>query len=601
MSNNSEKKSSSQSFLKGAAVLTISMALVKLIGMVYKVALTNVYGTLGETYSSMGAGLLSNAYELYVVLFTVASAGFPIAVSRLISESNAQGRYKDIKQIHSVSKPFFVIAGFLCFIVMFFLSFLFVDLIQSPYTLYPVLMLSPTIFFGCLVSIYRGYFEGLRNMVPTAVSEVIEAVTKLILGFASAYIVMNIGVGQYKANGTIFGLVFENETDAMSTLLSFSVSAAIFGIVTGSFFAFMYLRLRYKFKGDGIPKEYYENSIDARSKRETFNRLLKTAIPIGLASLLMSVTSLVDMTIIQNVIYNTAVTNREALLAQFGGALDKTIPPQAILSGGDRSQITIQTTLWGCYSSGLTIMQIVTALTQVFGTSAMPNVTDAYTKGNKSDLKNAMETVLRLTTLVTFPAGLGIFVLSHQVMSLIYTDNIINSIGGDVLRVMGISVIFIACSTPLCSMLQGVGRTDLPLKLFAVGMGIKIIVNYLFVSVVEINIVGAAVGSLVAYVIVCIAATYLLIKNSGVVPNFLTTVIKPLIAAIICAATAFVSYEFLHNIINSKVSTLLAILFAIIIYIISLLLLRTFKANELKFLPKGEKIVIILEKYHLIG
>lgn len=601
MSKIKQEKSSSQSFLKGAFILSLSMVVVKLIGAIYKVSLTNLYSLFGDAYASVGAGIFNNAYELYIPLFTLASAGFPIAVSRLVSENTAQGRYNDVKQIHKVSKPFFIVTGFVCFLIMVFGSYIYIDLINSPYSFYPVLCLAPTIFFGCLVSIYRGYFEGLRNMVPTAVSEIIEALSKLVIGLFGFYIVTTTGLDEYKASGTIFGLTFETESDAMYTLISFSVSAAIIGITIGSALAFLYLFLRYKIKGDGIPKAYYSQSVEARSKKETFQKLLRTAIPIGLASLVMSLTAFVDSIIIQNLLYNTAVENREAFLAQFNGLMDSKLPADAVLPGGDTTKITIHTSLWGIYSSALTIIQLVTAVTQVFGTSAMPNVTNAYTKGNRKELKVSIETVLKLTTMFTFPAGIGIFALSEPIMGLIYADPAIISIGGNVLRVMGISVIFMACSTPLCSMLQGVGRVDLPLKLFSVGMIIKIIVNYAFVSVMEINIVGAAVGSLVAYLIICIAAMYQLVKNSGVIPNFISTIIKPLTSAAICGVVAYFSYDLLQNIINGKVATVVAVAAAALIYLISLVLLRTFSANELKFLPKGEKIVIILEKWHLIG
>lgn len=593
MEKNKKKSSGSQTFLKGALILTVSMMIVKFCGAIYKIALTNIYSTLGDAYATEGAGIFGQAYELYIPLFTLATAGFPIAVSRLVSESTALNRYKDVKQIHKVSKPFFAITGIVFFLIMFFGSFLYVKVIKSPYSLYPIMCLAPTIFFGCLVSIYRGYYEGLRNMTPTAISEVIEAVSKLLVGLTGAYVVMNVGLNQFNSYGTIFGITFADKTEAMYTLISFSVSAAILGTTIGSAAAFIYLFFRYKIKGDGIPKEYYENSVDARSRRETFNRLFKTAIPIGLASLVMSLTAFVDSIVIQRVLYNLAQTDRTNFLAQFDGMMDSKIP----IDG----EITIHIALWGVYSSAITIMQIVTSITQVFGTSAMPSVTNAYAKGDKKELKTSMETVIRLTTMFTFPAGIGLFVLSGPIMSLVYSDVAISTIGANVLQVMGISVLFLAFSTPLCSMLQGVGRVDLPLKLFSVGMVIKIIVNYIFVGIVEINIVGAAIGTLVAYLLICIAAMYLLIKNSGIVPNFMATIVKPFISAIICGVTAFISYNLLTNVLGGKISTVLAIGIAGVFYLISLLLLRTFTKNELLFLPKGEKIVKTLEKWNLIG
>lgn len=595
--NNSEKVSASRSFLKGAAILSASMVIVKLLGAVYKIVMTNLYSMFGDEYAGLGVGLFNNAYELYIPLFTVATAGFPIAVSRLISESITQKRYKDVQRIHKISIPFFVFMGLVCFGLMFIGSFYYINVISSPYSLLPLLVLSPTILLGCLESIYRGYFEGTRNMAPTAVSEIIEAAGKMVLGLIIAYLVMTTGLSSYKSTGTIFGLTFSNEKEAMYTLLSLSVAGAITGIVLGTFVAFIYLFIRYK-RNSGVSKELLENSVEARSNRETFQRLLKTAIPIGLGAFVMSLSSFIDGIVIQNVLEDMASNNRTEMLANFQGlGLENTIP----LNPTKENPITIHTVLWGYYGSVLTLMQVVTSVTQVFGTSAMPNVTSAYTSGNKNELKTSMETVLKLTMLVAFPAGLGLSVLAKPVMGLIYSDPALIEVGSRVLMVMGLTTIVTSAITPICSMLQGVGKVNIPLILYSGGLVVKVIVTYAFVSVISINIQGATAGSLVAYTIMCIVALYLLVKYSKVLPNLFSTIVKPLGAAIICAAAAYFSHLLLDNLIGGRIATILAIIVAVAIYVIALLILRTFTASEVKFLPKGEKIVKVLEKYNLIG
>ena len=290
-----------------------------------------------------------------------------------------------------------------------------------------------------------------------------------------------------------------------------------------------------------------------------------------------------------------AQNNREELLSQFSGNLDKHIP----LKPTEDNPITIHTYLLGAYSCALTIMQLITAVTQVFGTSAMPSVTNAYTKGDKQELKKSIETVLKLTVLFTFPAGVGMFVLSYPIISLLY-DGYIAVVGARVLYVMGLSVIFIATSTPICSMLQGVGRIDMPLKLYSVAMVMKVALNFAFVSIVSVNIMGAAVGSLVAYLFVCIVGMYFLVKRAGVVPDLYNSVLKPFISSLICGAAAYLSYGLFAKFMPSAVATLGSIAVAAIFYIIALLLLHTFSENEVKMLPKGKKVVTILAKLHLL-
>lgn len=594
---NSEKDVS-QTFIKGAAILTLSMVVVKVFGLLDKIILTDIYSMFGDDVASMGMGLYSNAFEIFVVIFTVATGGLPIAISRLVSENMAQKRYKDVKLIHRISVPFFIIVGIVCLLIMVVGSFYYVDVIKSPYSIYAMLCLAPTVFFGCLVSIYRGYYEGQRNMTPTAISEIIEAAVKLGMGTLLAYLVMKLGMDSYQNTGSFLWFTFSSETEAQNTILAFSVAGAICGITLGSFFSFLYFWLKYRISGDGIPKEYYESSVDARAKRETFIIICKTAVPIAAGAFVMSIGSLVDQIIIQNVLSNLAATNSDALYAQYSNFY-----PDEAFYGEAATGVpaTIHTRLWGCYSNALTLMQLVTAVTQVFGSSAMPNVTSAWTKGNRDELKKSIETVIRMTMMFTLPMSLGLCVLAHPIMSFVYANDAIAEIGGNVLTLMGITTIFTAAVTPVCSMLQGIGKVNLPMKLYTVCMIIKVATSWMFVSIPEINIQGATAGSLISYAIILIIGMYLLVKHSGIMPNFHSTTIKPLIGAVLSSVTAFFANMLFSQFIPQRLSTIIAVVSAVIVYLIALLVLRTFTATEIKFLPKGEKIAKVLEKWHLIG
>ena len=351
--------------------------------------------------------------------------------------------------------------------------------------------------------------------------------------------------------------------------------------------------MRYKIGGDGIPEEYYRNSVEARTKKETFKRMFKTAIPIGLTALVMNIGTLVDSAVIQNVLFNLAISN--------GGEIVQQYRNMGVDLQNQLESKTIHTALWGCYGAALPLMQLVTAVTQAFGTAAMPNVASAWTKGDKKELKTSIETVLRLTMLFTLPAGLGLAALAEPIMDLVYASNVQVVIGAQVLKIMGFTAIVIACVVPLCSMLQGIGRVDLPLKLYASGILIKVATTWMFVSIVPVNIQGGSVGSLIAYSFMLTVGMYLLVKHSHVMPDFVSTVIKPLIAAVLCAATAFFAFILFKNLMPMLFATVISVVCAGVVYITFLLILKTFTRNELKYLPKGEKIVTILEKSHLIG
>ena len=203
------EENASQAFVKGAAILTVSMVIVKVFGLLDKVILERIFSTLGGNYASTGMGLYSNAFEFFVVIFTVATGGLPIAISRLVSQNMTQKRYKDVRQIHKIYIPFFTIVGAVCFLIVAGASFPYTYfVINQPYAFYAMLCLSPTVFFGCIASIYRGYYEGQRNMVPTAISEIIEAVVKLVIGAALAYFIIIAGMKSYQSTGTFLGFHF---------------------------------------------------------------------------------------------------------------------------------------------------------------------------------------------------------------------------------------------------------------------------------------------------------------------------------------------------------------------------------------------------------
>ena len=602
MNNDSLSKNTSKTFLKGAMIMTASMVVVKLLGMFYKIFLYRMYAGYddfaGISMGSLGSGILGNAYEVYTPLFALATAGFPIAVSRLIAESVAQKRYKDVAVIYKTSKKFYIGMGLACFALMIGISFIYVQIINQPLAIYSMMTLAPSVLLGCLVSIYRGYYEGQRNMFPSAVSEVVEMLVKVVSGLTMGYLVMQIGVNEFQNSGTVFGKTFDSAKSAMETLCAYSVAAAIAGIALGSLVSFLFLRIYYSKHKFTVPEDMMRDSIDARTQNETFKILIKTAVPIILSAFIMNISTTIDAVVIQNVLYGTCVNNGDALLAQFDPQYEEEIRQMIFPSNG--GEITFHTSLWGCFSIALPLMQLVTTVTQVFGTSALPNVTAAYASGDKNELRRSINTVLKLTMMFTLPAGFSMFAIAKPIIMLLYGGGFEADVAASILSIMGFSCIVVAASTPIMSMLQSLGKVNLPLILCSIAMVIKITTNYLFVSVVELNVTGAAIGSLVAFTFVFVVGMYLLIKHSGVKPDFINTIIKPMICGAACAATAFGVYTLVSRFAGNLISIVASVIVAVIVYVLMLMLIKTFSKEELYMLPKGNNVVTILEKLHLI-
>lgn len=571
-----------QSFLHGALILTAGMILVKIIGAMFKIPLTWII-------SEDGLGYFNTAYHFYSPIHSLATAGFPIAISRIVSECMAQKRYGDAHRVHRVSIPIFVIAGSVGTVIMLAGAPLYVQAIDNPGALPSMLMLAPAILFGCLMAIYRGYCEGLSNMVPTAVSEILEAVCKLVIGLTGALITVQAGMQEYFHHGTVFGQAVENELYAKSAVLPYASAMAIFGVSIGSLVGFLFLFLKNRRSG-GITEGELLQSPAVISRGKTVKLLVRTALPIGLGALAVNIAGLVDTTFLQMRIGHLMETNSQALLSFYDGM----IPELNITSG------TVPNFLYGCYSQALTLFMVVPSITQAFGISALPSVTRAWAGGDKAALQSGVSSVLRITCLFCVPAGLGLSVMAYPVSALIFGVRSSMPITARVLILLGIASIFAALSTPINSMLQAVGRVDLPVKLFLIGLTMKVTLNYILSGIPQVNIQGAAIGTLCCYLFITFAGLILLLRVTKVKISLFSVLIKPFIGAVLCCAAAYTAQDFLAKWLSNAVSTGISLVIAVIIYVISLGLLCAFNKTDFLMLPNGKKIIKTLEKIHFI-
>lgn len=581
------KSQRNQSFLKGALILTLSVTLVKIMGFLFRIPLAHIIGTVGS-------GIYSSAYDIYNPIYALATAGLPIAISRMVSDSIARKKFRDVRRIHRVSVPIFLITGILGFIAMILGAFIYTEYTKTPEGIYSIFALAPTVLFACLMSIYRGYYNGLRNMVPTAISEIIEAMCRFFVGLGCAYAVVRVCMNEFYSHGTIFGKPYATEALAREAVGPYSAAGAIFGVTVGAFAGFLFLMLRHKIKGDSISKKELEESPEALDVKSTIKSLISIAIPVGLGAIIMNLGSMVDATLVRRRIIDIMSTTPIRLIDSYNGL----IPNEVIQNG------TTHTFLYGCFSYSSNLTALVPAITQVFAISALPAVTAAWAKGDKKVIKSSIESILKITTLVTIPAGLGLVALAHPILSMIFGGpDLQNSvrIAANILSIMGISAIFLSTSTPICSMLQAIGRVDLPVKLLVVGITIKVLLNYTLVGIPEINIQGAGVGSLACYAFVTVVALYFLFKETQIRPDLVSIFIKPLLASICCALSAYFSHKVFSMFVSSKISVLIAILIAVLVYIFALILFKAITEDDIKMMPKGEKIIKILAKRKRIG
>ena len=590
-----DKTQKKQNVLGGAMVLVVATALVKIIGAVYKIPLTGVIGSLGRGY-------FASAYNIYTPVYAISMAGLPVAVSTIVSRNVALGKYKNVKQVMKVTFPLFLALGLLGTSILLLASKPYVQSVGSPLALYSVLMIAPSILFCCVMSTFRGYYEGLRNMYPTAISQVIESLGKLVFGLTLSKLVINYAVNQVAATGSVFGA---ESVDGTLPAVAYAIAAAsaILGVTLGTVFACLFVILRHKIKKDGISKAMIEASPVADSRKSTIKEIISIAIPTALSSLVLNITNFIDTWMIQNRLEGVVVNHLDKIMELYGKSIET----------ANVASENIHTFLYGAYDTTLDFRNLIPTIMMTLGVSAIPVVSAAMAKKEHKLVSDTINTVFRTTMLIALPAGAGFFALSEPILSMLYngTENQAGIlVAAPVLALYGLIMPLLSLSSPLTNILQGIGRPDVPAKTLAIACIFKVGLNYILIGIPEVNVKGAVFGTACFY-IVCIAINFgVLKKETGVKIDFKTVILKPLIAAVLCGASAWVSYSFLSRVLTfgdagsrlngNSLSCIIAIGVAVVVYAISALLMKTLVKNDILMLPKGEKIAKILEKYKLI-
>lgn len=560
-----ETKRKQQSFEYGAMILLTSTVLVKLIGAIFKIPLSNLIGDLGFGY-------FSSAYDLFTPIYTLAMAGLPIAVSRVVAEHMAVGRYRDVRSSLNATKKIFLITGLSGLVVMLLLIYPFVKITDpTGETIYSLFAIAPSLLFCCTMSTYRGYYEGLRNMYPTAISDVIEALGKLILGYGFAYVTM-------KFTGNV----------------AYAAAAAMLGITVGAGAAALFLRLRYTLKGDTITDVELATSPEPADFRATAKVLIAIAIPVVLSSLANSVASLVDVSMVKWQLSHIVEDNADIIREMYRSSIEDY---NLINSAKELTDKAIPTFLYGIRSKAFTIYNLVPAITSVLGVSALPVIASCWSLKNKQGVKRNIESSMKLTAIISLPAGMGFAFAGSAIMGLMYNTVASVEIGGSMMVVYGIAACFAGMAIPMTSMLQAIDKQVVSLRNVAIGAVLKVIVNFIFVGIPTVNIKGAAIGTAVCYAFVFFANLISIIKYTGVVPNLFKTVVKPFIAALACGLTANLVSGYLGD---GKINTALAIACGAVVYFVILIILNTFEDEDVLALPKGEKLLKICKKLRFI-
>lgn len=536
-----------KSFVKGAAILGAAGLIVKVIGAFFRVFLTNIIDLDGMAYYQV-------AYPVYAFLVVISTAGLPAAISKMVSERVTLGDYRGAHKVFQKAFKILLIIGFVSTILMLAFSGLIAKANQMPKAYLSLMMISPSLFFVSLLSAYRGYFQGLQHMTPTALTQIVEQLIKLSAGLLFAWLWVDKGL-EYGAAGALLGV-------------SLSEVCALIVIII------IYNRKKKSFK------ELRQHAAVNRSipkLTNTTSRLIAIALPITLAASIMPLIMSLDSLIINNVLptVDYAAYNPLTPKESFGlltGAVNSLINMPAVLS------------LALCMS-------------------LVPAIAESRANMNSLAVSNRSAMGFKLAALVGLPSAVGMFLLAKPILSLLYTglNEAELTIGTQLLQIMCIGVLFLTMLQTMSGILQGAGKPFIPLVTLAIGAGVKIALSLVLIRQPSLNINGAAIGTAACYGVASILNVFAMIKVTKAKIKLGSGVLMPIVSAGVMGVVVFYMNKTLQPAVGNTGTVVLSILGAALVYVVMLFATGGLQKEDMTFIPGGRRVTHFMNKLGFWG
>ncbi|MBQ0018208.1 MAG: polysaccharide biosynthesis protein [Clostridiales bacterium] len=527
--------------VKGATILAVCGIICKVLGAVFRIPLTNLIGAEGMSYY----GVVYPIYSLFLILST---AGFPVAISRMVSGRIALGDYKNAHRTFKISMYLMLAIGAVSFIICFFGAGAFAKAVGNPGAAMSLRAISPALLFAPVVASLRGYFQGQQNMTPTGVSQVFEQMIRVGVGLTLSFVLVKYSL-EYASAGATFGA-------SAGLMLALVVLAVIYS----------------KGKAERAAK-IQASDTEEEDRGSLIKELINIAIPITIGSSIMPLMMIIDSFVIMNRLQATG----------WSLAMSKTL--YGLISG---------------YCDPLVNFPVV--FIDAISISLLPAVTAAFTLHNKEDLNKNVQAGIKTMMVVAYPCAIGLIVLARPILYMLYPTQLEEAeLAVHSLQIFSIGIITLGTMRTFSSSLQGVGRMYLPVCNLFIGALAKIVISYTLVGIPALNINGAAIGSVSAYLIAALLNFRALRKYADVRIDVAGTFVKPLIASGIMGIVTYAVYRLLNNSMgHSAVAVLISMMVAVLVYFVLVFKTGTINREDAKLIPKGDLLMKLAEKAHLI-
>lgn len=511
-----------QSFVQGAAVLIAANITVKVIGAVFRIPLDQLLG-------KSGMGLFNVAYVLYATMLVISTAGLPVAVSKMVAESVSLGRAREAKRIALTAGLAFSVIGAAFSALLYCGAEPLSGLVGNPAAAPAVRAIAPSVFCVALISVVRGYFQGRNDMLPTALSQLIEALGKLLLGYGLAY------------SASTKGLPLQR-----------CAAAAVAGVTIGEAASMLYLLLRVG--ADRRRREVVLHDY-VRPRGVLLRELLVVAVPVTIGSSVMSLTNLLDVALVMNRLQDAGFSVEQA------------------------------NALYGAYSNrAITMFNLPQTVILGLSVSVLPVLSGAFARQNFTQISRTLGAAVRLTLLLALPAGVGYLVLGEPIVDFLFGKDSVSA--GEFLRILGFAVPLLALVSLTNAILQAFGKPFAPVKNMLLGGVVKLAGNHFLIG--HFGIYGAPVSTVLCYTVIAAGNLLAVRRCTAALPAMREALLPPLMAAIGMGACADMMYHGFAPLMGSNPAVLLAIGTAAVIYVGLLRLLGAMRREDVLLMPRGE-------------
>ena len=548
------KKPRKDDFLVQGAILAAAAVITKIIGVVYRIPLTNILGNEGN-------GFYGYAYEIYAMALMLSSFSLPIAVSKLVSARMAQRQRRNAFRVFLCALAFAVIVGLFISLVIFFgADAISTHMMKSPLSAYALKVLAPGLFIVAILGVLRGYFQGLGTMVPTAISQILEQIVHAVVSIAGASILLKIGIQAGKEKG--------NELLGPA----YGAAGGTLGTITGALIALLFLIFVFWLYRRIIRRQIH---LDRSRRQESYGHILKilliTIAPVIFSTAIYNINQILDLTVFN-------------FIMDAQGSVEK-------------EYMALQGIYTGKYN---TLINVPLAMANGLAASVIPSLTVALASRKKSLVHQKISQTMRFTMLIAIPCFVGFVVLASPLMVLLYNDS--SKTPAILLASGAITVILYSWSTVSNSILQGLDKMSVPAKNAGISLVIHIVALLIMLVVCKMGIYALVGSNIVFGICMCLLNERAIRKTCGYHQEIVFTFLKTLLAAVIMGAVTYAVHLCLDLIIGGRfIPTCISILIAVIVYAVAILKLGVLTAKEIAGFPQGKKLLRLCRKFHLLA